>query len=152
MIRERRGDHLLAAVVAVLADLGDQDARPAAFVLLEFGDALEHPLDGVRHADLPPVDARDRFDLGLVAAEDLLQRQRNFADRRLGARRVDRERQQVAVAAGGVARQRRKRVGDGLRVALALETAELVDLQLAHRAVIDFQNVDRSPRPAAGIC
>ena len=36
-IGERRGDHLLAAVVAVLADLGDQDARPAAFVLLERG-------------------------------------------------------------------------------------------------------------------
>ncbi len=34
-IGEGRGDHLLAAVVAVLADLGDQDARPAAFVGLE---------------------------------------------------------------------------------------------------------------------
>ena len=34
-IGEGRGDHLLAAVVAVLADLGDQDARPAAFVVLE---------------------------------------------------------------------------------------------------------------------
>ncbi len=32
-IGERGGDHLLAAVVAVLPDLGDQDARPAAFVL-----------------------------------------------------------------------------------------------------------------------
>jgi hypothetical protein len=34
-IGERRGDDLLAAVVAVLADLGDQDARAAALVLLE---------------------------------------------------------------------------------------------------------------------
>jgi hypothetical protein len=34
-IGEGRGDHLLAAVVAVLADLGDQDARPAALVGLE---------------------------------------------------------------------------------------------------------------------
>jgi hypothetical protein len=31
-VGEGRGDHLLAAVVAVLADLGDQDARPAALV------------------------------------------------------------------------------------------------------------------------
>ena len=31
-VGERRGDHLLAAVVAVLAHLGDQDARPAAVV------------------------------------------------------------------------------------------------------------------------
>ena len=74
-IGERRGDHLLAAVMAVLADLGDQDARAAAFLVLEFGDALLHPLDGVRHADLPPVDAGDRLDLRLVAPEHLLQRQ-----------------------------------------------------------------------------
>ena len=74
-IGERRGDHLLAAVVAVLADLGDQDARPAALVLLERGDELLHPRDGFRHgADLPLVDAGDRLDLGAVAAEHLLQR------------------------------------------------------------------------------
>ena len=34
-IRESRSDHLLAAVVAVLADLGDENARPAAIVLDE---------------------------------------------------------------------------------------------------------------------
>ena len=36
-IGEGGRDHLLAAVVAVLADLGDQDARPAAFIGLELG-------------------------------------------------------------------------------------------------------------------
>ena len=35
-----RGDDLLAAIMAVLTDLGDQDARPAALVLLEQGDAF----------------------------------------------------------------------------------------------------------------
>ena len=49
-IGKGRGDHLLAAVVAVLADLGDQDARPAAFVLLEFVDPLLHPFDA---SDMP---------------------------------------------------------------------------------------------------
>ena len=34
-VGERRGDHLLAAVVAVLAHLGDEDARPAALRLGE---------------------------------------------------------------------------------------------------------------------
>ena len=34
-VGERRGHHLGAAVVAVLAHLGDQDARTTAFVLLE---------------------------------------------------------------------------------------------------------------------
>ena len=48
--------------------------RRPSFVL-EFGDALLHPFDGVRHADLPPVNAGDRLDLRLVAAEHLLQRQ-----------------------------------------------------------------------------
>ena len=33
-IGKSRGDHLLAAVVAVLADLGDEDARRAAVVAL----------------------------------------------------------------------------------------------------------------------
>ena len=39
-VGERRGDHLLAAVVAVLAHLGDQDARPAALGLGELVDRL----------------------------------------------------------------------------------------------------------------
>ena len=100
-IGERRRDHLLAAVVAVLADLGDQDARPPAFIGFELGDELLHARDGFRHgADLPLVDAGDRLDLRAVAAEHLLQRRRDFAHRRLGARGVDREREQVAVAAG----------------------------------------------------
>ena len=60
-VGECRSDHLLAAIVAVLADLGDEDARAAALVLLEFGDAFLHSADGVRHADLPPVDAGDRI-------------------------------------------------------------------------------------------
>ena len=37
-VGERGGDHLLAAVVAVLAHLGDQDARPAAVCLGELLD------------------------------------------------------------------------------------------------------------------
>ena len=68
--------------------------------------ALQHALDGVGHADLPLVDAGDGLDLGPVAAEDLFQRRRDLADRGLGARGVDGERQQIAVAAGGAARQR----------------------------------------------
>src|SRR4029077_3451044 len=103
----------------------------------------------VRHADLPPVNAGDRLDLGLMAAKDLLQRQRYFADRRLRARGIDGKRKQIAVAAGGVARERGQRLGDGLRIALALEAAELVDLQLAHRAVVYLEDFDRRfvPRP-----
>ena len=58
-IGEGRGDHLLAAVVAVLADLGDQDARPAAVVGLERLDQLLHARDGVGHRR-PPACRRRR--------------------------------------------------------------------------------------------
>ena len=61
-VGERRGDHLLAAVVAVLAHLGDQDARPAAVGLLE---RRAHARARARTSllmapDLRGVDARDR--------------------------------------------------------------------------------------------
>ena len=123
-------------------NLGDEDARAAALVLFEFGDAFLHIRHGVRHANLPPVDAGDRFDLGLVAAKNLLQRQRYLADRGPRASRIDGEREQVAVAARGVPRQRAKRVCDGLRIALALEPRQLVDLQLPYGGVVDFENFD----------
>ena len=42
-VGEGRRDHLLAAIVAVLADLGDQDARAAAFGLLERLDQRAAP-------------------------------------------------------------------------------------------------------------
>ena len=81
--------------------------------------------------------------------KDLLQRQRDLADRRLGARGVDREREQVGVAAGGAARERRERLRDRLRIALALEPLELVDLQLPHGGVVDLEDFDRRLVPRA---
>ena len=57
-IGERRRDHLLAAIVAVLADLGDEDARAAAFILLEFGDAFLHTAR--RRPTCPPPACRRR--------------------------------------------------------------------------------------------
>ena len=58
-IGEGRGDHLLAAVVAVLAHLGDQDARPAPVVALERLDRARHPLDR-RRLVRPPACRRPR--------------------------------------------------------------------------------------------
>src|SRR5258707_7824138 len=55
-----RSDHLLAAVVAVLADLGHQNARPAAFRILERIDQRLYFFDPVGHGGrLPLVDAGD---------------------------------------------------------------------------------------------
>ena len=81
-VGERRGDHLLAAVVAVLAHLGDEDARAAAVVLVERLDQLQDLADVVVHAaGLRPVDARDGADLGAMAAEHLLHARRRFRRR-----------------------------------------------------------------------
>ena len=101
MSAKARDDDLLAAVVAVLAHLGDQDARAAALGLLERVGGRRATCwtssSPPRGAGLVPEHAGDRTDRGLVAAVDLLQRVGDLADRRLGAGRVDREREQVAV-------------------------------------------------------
>ncbi len=78
-----------------------------------------------------------------MPAENLFQRGGDFADRGLGAGGIDGERQQVAVAVARRARQRAQRLGNSLRVALALEPAELVDLQVAHGGIVDLQDIDR---------
>ncbi len=83
-IGKARGDDLLTAVMTVLAELGDQDARPAPFTLEELLDLAAHLLDGafaVTH--LPRVDAGDHPRLGLEASEHFLQREADLADRRL---------------------------------------------------------------------
>ena len=95
-IGKGRGDHLLAAVMAILPDLGNQDAGAAALVHFEFADELLHPLDGVGHgSDLPFVNAGDGFDFRTMAAEHFFQGRGDFPDRGLGARRIDRKREQI---------------------------------------------------------
>ena len=102
-IGERRRDHLLAAVVAVLAHLGDEDAGTAAFVALELGAHRDHAARILAHStDLRSVDALDRADLRLVAPEHGFQRVGYFPHCRLRARCLHREVEQVGVAACAV--------------------------------------------------
>src|SRR5690606_23660882 len=72
-VDERGGDHLLPAVVTVLAHLGDQDAGPTTL----FGRELLHLLAGRVHvrrvADLVPVHTGDGTNLAGVPAPRLLQ-------------------------------------------------------------------------------
>ena len=101
-VGERRDDHLLAAVVAVLAHLGDQDARTPSLGLGELGGRVEDlrrrgAARRVSRTRLVPEHSRDRTDHGLVTPVDLLQRVGDLADRGLRAGRVDRQREQVAV-------------------------------------------------------
>ena len=141
-IRESRRNHFLSAVVPVLADFGDEDSRSAPFVGLKRRHQLQHARDRAGHADLPLVDAGERLDLGAMASEHLFQRHRDFTDGRLGACRIDRKRQQVAVAAVRRARERRERFLDRLRVALGLQARELFQLQRTHRGIVHLKYID----------
>ena len=94
-VGEGRRDHLLAAVVAVLSHLGDQDARPSAVGL---GELLDQFRCGMDVADLPhlvSVDTGDGANLGLMTAVDLLQRVGDLPDGGLGPRSVDGQRHEV---------------------------------------------------------
>ncbi len=141
-IGEGGRDHLLAAVVAVLADLGDEDARAAALGILERIDQFLHFLDPVGHGGrLPLVDAGDGLDFGAVTPEHLFHRVRNFADGGLGARRIDRQRQQIAVAFAGAARQRGQRGIDVLLVALGRSR---FSLSICRRRTVEFSTLSTS--------
>ena len=97
-VGEGGGDDLGAAVVPVLADLGDQHARPAAVLggeALDVG-AQRRPLGVV--AELAAVDAGDGADLRVVAAPHLLERIGDLADGGARPRRRDGQLEQVALS------------------------------------------------------
>ena len=81
------------------------------------------------------------MDLGDVAPERLLQRQRHLADGRAGARRADRKFEQIGVAARGLG-QRVERGFDGGDVARALELLQLGHLAGPHLGIVDLQHID----------
>ena len=60
--------------------------------------------------------------------ERFFKRRGNLANGRFGARRVDCQRQQVAVATRGAAGERFERLRNQLWIAVALKPLELVDL------------------------
>src|SRR5215471_9898556 len=100
-VREGRCNHLLSAIVAILSDLRDQQARPSAFGNFECLNCGAHTLDGAGHADLPLINSGNRFDFGAMAAEYFLERRRDFSDSRLRPRSFHCKSQQIAIATVG---------------------------------------------------
>ena len=88
--------------MAVLPELGDENARLPALGLgerLDFlADALEVLVAGVRTA----VDTGDRAHVRAVPAEHLLERIGDLADRGARPSRFDGQLEQVAIARGGL--------------------------------------------------
>mmetsp|Transcript_26611 Transcript_26611/g.94952 ORF Transcript_26611/g.94952 Transcript_26611/m.94952 type:complete len:774 (+) Transcript_26611:108-2429(+) len=120
-VRKARRYHVGAAVVAVHADLCDEDARPPAVELLERGDApprlvhLRELLRRHRRRRLGGVGADAERRGRRVLAEDVAERVGDFAQGGAAARGRDGQRQEVAlvVSAG------RRRAGEGQRRRLA---------------------------------
>src|SRR3546814_456479 len=89
------------------------------------------------------VDAGHRANDRAVAGVDLLQRIRNLSHCRAHPRRLHCEVEQVAAAVLGSLRQIGQRCLDGLLVALTADLLETFHLLLAHRGVVDVEDLDR---------
>src|SRR5690606_19933033 len=136
-VRECRRNDLLAPVMPVLADLGDQNARAAPVVALEAFDESLHFAESAGHGTrLRSIDARYRADFGAMTSENHLQRIRDLADRCLRPRSLDSEVEQIGIAVRPLG-QRDERGGYDCRIALALEARELRELLLAYLGVVD---------------
>ena len=94
-VRERRCDHLLPAIVAILAHLGHQDPRPPTVGLGELLDEIGGVSQILGLSSFVAVNPRNSTDLRPVPPVHLLQRIGDLTDGRFGPCRVDRQRQQV---------------------------------------------------------
>ena len=128
------GDHLLPAVVAVLAHLGDQDARAAAFVRLErVGQLADACRYSVASPDLRAVDPGDGADLGLVAAErPSPARRRSRPTVALARAASTRQLQQIARAGSAASVSASSAGSTSASSRSARSRCELVDLRCAH--------------------
>ena len=114
-VGERGGDHLGAAVVAVLTELGDEQARAAARALgRELLDRGAHLVVALVALVRRAVHAGDATDRGAVAREHLFERVGDLADGRPGPGRLDRQLEQVAVAARAFAQAVERLAARGL--------------------------------------
>src|ERR1017187_10694738 len=131
-IREGRCDYFCAAVVAVLAHLGNQDARAPAFRLLKF---RHHPFclfELFGFAALSRVDTRNSPRGGLVAAPHIFKCGGDFAECRTLASGIHGALQKVAVAAGGAVFELLERLAYGFTLAFALQLCKTVQLRFAN--------------------
>ena len=137
------GDDLGAAVVAVLAELDDQHARPPPFFARKAFDLSLDAAETFIVPILPAIDAGNRPRRGLVPAEDLFERIGDLADRRARAARLDRQCQQIALAGFCRFGQRGESRFHTPGIAAFAHLFEARDLRLAHGIVVDIEDLDR---------
>ena len=103
-VGEGRGNDLGAAIVAVLAELGDHHARTAALLFGEGGDLVLERFPAFGRVVGCGVDAGHLLRVGAVAAIDLFERIADLADRGAQAHGLDAQVEQIAFAALGALR------------------------------------------------
>ena len=150
-VGERGGDHLGAAVVAVLAHLHDEHAGPATLGAGELVHLVADLVVALVALVRAAVHARDGTDRGPVPREHLLHRVGDLADGRPRPRRLDRQLEQVAVAARALGEPPQRLLARGLVARLA-HVAEPGDLLLADRGVVDVADLDLGLVVEDGTC
>ena len=142
-IGEAGGNDLLAAIVTILTELCDQDARTTTKLLGKLVGGSEREVDLALVLVARRVGAADHAVGGLVAAVDLLEREADLADGAAGAGGVDRELEQVAGSRARGVVQGLEAHGDAGSVAAGADLGETLDLVDAHGRVVDRQHLDR---------
>ena len=154
-VGEGGGDHLLAAVVAVLAHLGDEDARAPAVVDLEGLDQARAPAPRPRTCARPPACRRPRstwisarwrpqtFSSATEISPTVALARAAWTARssRLPSPVAARWSTSAPSAAATAASSRS-----------ALRRSQLVDLERAHARVVDLQDRRSGARRPAGTC
>ena len=152
-VGERRGHHLGAAVVAVLAELGDHHPRAPALLVGERRDLVLELVPAFGTVVGGCIHPGHLLRVGAVAPADLLQRIADLAHRWRAARtasiasasRLPSPAPAAAVSASSAALH-------GSAVARGAQRGQAPDLVLAHRMVVDVEGLDRGPRRRGGTC
>src|SRR6185503_1253564 len=97
-VRKRGRDHFCAAIMAVLPELGDENARTAAFFAREALDLALQLVPAVVLFERGAIDPGDALRVCPVAAPDLLYCHADLPDGRARADGPDREIEQVSAA------------------------------------------------------
>ena len=137
------GDDLGAAVMAVLAHLGDEDARTAALLAGELVGQPANLLDLRVLAKFGLINAGHRTNDSFVAVKDFFKREGNLPQR--GARRARRQWPAPAGCPAPVSAALGQGVEGGLDfgvVAFGFEFLQALDLRFAHGGVVHFAKVE----------
>ena len=141
-IGERRGDHLGAAIMAVLPHLCHQNARPPPFQRGKLLGQLASFAEVRIVLTLGRIHARDGPIHRLIPPKNFLERRRNLTQ---GCPRPCRRHCQSEQIAGTLfrrRRERRQRVFDRLSIARRPHLRQPAELRLAYRFIIHYPNVD----------